>query len=304
MYSDDQTWKELQSFLPEKNRISGTSQPAESYVLMHNMHVHIDEYEQGADTTVIIFHGVGGNGRIVSFFAVPLAETGYNVICPDLPGYGYTQYKKKVTYTDWIEIGSALVQKELQKSRTVFLIGLSAGGMLAYNIACKNSSVSGLIVTNILDNREEQVRLCSAKNRFQAKYGLGIIQVLPRFMRNFKIPIKMVTNMNGLVNDKNVLAALLKDKRGPGSKVDLNFLVSMMNSIPVIEPQEFRTIPVLMVHPENDLWTPVQVSDLFFSKIAADKKRVLLDKAGHFPIEEPGLSIMENEIRIFIKKYS
>lgn len=304
MYSYDQTWKELQAFLPEKNRLSSKIQPAEVYTQINDMQVHIDEYEQGADTTVIIFHGVGGNGRIVSFFGVPLAETGYNVICPDLPGYGYTQYEKKITYTDWIEVGSALVQQELQKSRTVFLIGLSAGGMLAYNVACKNSLVSGLIVTNILDNREEQVRLCSAKNRFQAKYGLGIIKALPGFMRNFKIPIKMVTNMNGLVNDKKVLAALLKDKRGPGSKVDLNFLVSMMNSRPVIEPEEFRTIPVLMVHPENDLWTPVQVSDLFFSKIAADKKRVLLKQAGHFPIEEPGLSMMEAEIMAFIKQYS
>ena len=268
------------------------------------MDVHIDEYEQGSNTTVIVFHGVGGNGRIVSFFAAPLVAEGYNVICPDLPGYGFTKYRKKIRYNDWIDIGSRIAEEELKKLRKVFVIGLSAGGMLAYNVACRNKDLSGLIFTNILDSREEEVRLYSAKNKFQAIFGIKLLNLLPEFLKNFRIPIKMVTNMDGLVNDKSILKVLLRDKRGPGSKVDINFLLSMMNSTPMIEPEYFDKIPVLMVHPGNDLWTPVKVSDIFFNRITAIKKRVFLDKAGHFPIEEPGLTQMENEIKAFIKEYS
>jgi alpha-beta hydrolase superfamily lysophospholipase len=304
MYETEKAWRELQLLVPEKNRLTEKILPVEKYRTFNEIDVHLDEYECGSDTTVIVFHGVGGNGRIVSFFAIPLLQEGYNVLCPDLPGYGFTRYWKKIRYRDWIEVGSRIAEEELAKSRKVFLIGLSAGGMVAYNVACLNSGVSGLIVTNILDSREEEVRLCSAKNEFQARFGIKFLNMLPEFMRNFKIPIRMVTNMNGLVNDEKVLKVLLKDKRGPGSNVDINFLLSMMNNDPVTEPESFASIPVLMAHPGNDLWTPVRVSDIFFNKLASDKQRVILDKAGHFPIEEPGLSQMENAIKAFIKKHS
>lgn len=304
MYENETLWKELQALLPEKNRLSGEIIPIEKFKTINSINVHVDEYEQNSNTSIIVFHGIGGNGRIVSFFAVPLFQAGYNVICPDLPGYGFTKYDKKIRYSDWIDVGVNLVESELSKSRNVFLIGLSAGGMLAYNVSCRNSEISGLIFTNILDSRKEEVRIFSAKSKFQAKYGIRFLNFLPEILRSFKIPIKMVTNMSGLVNNKNVLKVLLKDKRGPGSNVDINFLLSMMNYNPEVEPENFNDIPVLMVHPGNDLWTPVKVSDLFFNKIASKKKRVILDNAGHFPIEEPGLTQMESAIKAFIKQYS
>jgi alpha-beta hydrolase superfamily lysophospholipase len=304
VYQNETLWKELQALLPEKNRLSGEIIPVEKFKTINSINVHLDEYDQNSKTSIIVFHGVGGNGRIVSFFAVPLFQAGFNVICPDLPGYGFTRYDKKIRYSDWIDVGVNLVESELCKSRNVFLIGLSAGGMLAYNVSCRNSEISGLIFTNILDSRAEEVRIYSAKSKFQAKYGIRFLNFLPEFLRSFKIPIKMVTNMSGLVNNKNVLKVLLKDKRGPGSSVDINFLLSMMNANPEVEPENFNNIPVLMVHPGNDLWTPVKVSDLFFNRIASEKKRVILDDAGHFPIEEPGLTQMESAIKAFIKQYS
>lgn len=303
MYIDETSWKALQKLLPLKNRINSIKSPEETYVEMNNMSIHLDVYEQGANTSIIILHGVGGNGRLLSFMAIPLAKACYNVICPDLPGYGYTKYNKNTTYNDWIEIGSKIVAHERLMDRNVFIIGLSAGGMLAYNVACKHQDINGLIFTNILDNRDEEVRLYSAKNKFQAKYGIKYLSRLPHIIRNIKVPIKMVTNMNGLVNTPEILKVLLKDKVGAGSRVQLSFLLSMMNSTPVLEPEHFNTVPVLMVHPENDLWTPVKISDRFFDKLVTSKHRVLLENAGHFPIEEPGLSQMEKEIIDFIKRF-
>jgi alpha-beta hydrolase superfamily lysophospholipase len=304
MYVHEDVWRELQAFLPEKNRLGSNNLPVERFITTQGIRVHIDEYRQNSDTTIVVFHGVGGNGRIVSFIAVPLSRAGYNVICPDLPGYGFTENHKNVRYDDWIDVGVSVVDGELRKSRNVFLIGLSAGGMLAYNVSCKVRRVSGLIVTNILDNREEEVRMYSAKSAFQAKYGIRILNLLPESIRGFRIPIRMATNMTRLVNNEKALKLLLKDKRGAGSKVDLNFLMSMMNSHPEVEPEKYNHIPVLMVHPADDRWTPVKASDIFFNKIASEKKRVMLDNAGHFPMEEPGLSQMEHAIMDFIEKFS
>lgn len=304
MYSKNDTWKELQPLLPSKNQITDNIKPLEKYELINEMEIHIDEYERNAKTTVVVLHGVGGNGRLVSFFAVPLVREGYNVICPDLPGYGFTKYNKRLSYNDWIEVGSKIVEKELLKSRNVFLIGLSAGEMLAYNVACKQQGISGLIVSNLLDNREEEVRIYSAKNKFQAKYGIKVLDLLPSFFKKFKLPIKMVTNMDALVNNKEILKVLLKDKYGAGSSVEVGFLLSMMNSSPIKEPENFDKQPVLMVHPGNDLWTPLRISEIFFNKISSKKRKVVLEKAGHFPVEEPGLTQMEEDIIKFINENS
>ena len=302
IYGKNESWRKLQALLPEKNRITNKLAPSERFISIDDMEIHLDEYDHNSNTTIVILHGVGGNGRLLSFFAVPLAREGYNVLCPDLPGYGYSRYQEPVTYDTWIRVGSVIVENELSKGRKVFLFGLSAGGMLAYNIACQHQDVSGLIVTNILDSREGEVRKYSAKNKFQAKYGIHLLGLLPKPFRNVRIPIRMVTNMKGLVNDKRILQVLLSDKHGAGSSVNLNFLLSMMNSSPLIEPEKFDKIPVLMVHPENDLWTPVKISELFFNRIAASKSKVLLNNAVHFPVEEPGLTQMENEVKDFIQK--
>ncbi len=304
MYSNDNSWKELQSLLPVKNRISQTIKPQERYIKVNGMEIHIDEYEKNSETTIVVLHGVGGNGRLVSFFSVPLVRAGYNVICPDLPGYGFSKHKRDITYTDWIEVGSKIVEAELSKGRKVFIIGLSAGGMLAYNVACNYQNINGLIFTNILDNREEEVRSHSAKNKFQAKYGIRFLNLIPQFIRTIKVPIRMVTNMDRLVNNKEILNVLLKDKVGAGGSVSINFLLTMINSVPIIEPDEFKKVPVLMVHPGNDLWTPVKISEIFFNKIASNKQKVILKNAGHFPVEEPGLTEMENAISDFIRHYA
>ncbi len=303
MYHNQKSWKELQKLMPLKNRIDHSTEPEESYRTISGMDVHLDVYHRKSDITIVILHGVGGNGRLLSFFAVPLARDGYHVICPDLPGYGYSKFSKKVTYEDWIDVGDEIVKTEMARGKKVFLIGLSAGGMLAYNIACRNQSISGLIYTNILDNREEAVRVHSAKNRIQGKYGTKLLNLMPEFLRSIKVPIRMVTNMDALVNDTEILRVLLKDQVGAGSSVSIGFLLSMINSVPILEPEVFSKVPVLMVHPGNDRWTPVEISEIFYDRIASEKQKKILDRAGHFPVEEPGLSQMENAIDRFIQEH-
>lgn len=305
MYSKDQTWIELQNYLPLENQIDDTFFPKEEFVRYdQEINLHLDIYEsrdKQNNISVIIFHGVGGNGRLLSFIAVPLQKQGHRVICPDLPGYGYTECPEEVDYKKWCDVGSFLVQGELNEDRKVYVIGLSAGGMLAYNVTCRHPEVSGLIVSNILDNREKEVRKYSAKYKWMGVYGIDMLAKMPDFIRRLKLPVKMITNMNGLVNDGNVLKVLLKDKKGAGNKVSLQFLFSMMQYKPEKEAEEFSDTPVLLVHPEDDRWTPVEISELFFDKIGADKRKVLLEKAGHFPVEASGLKQMNTEIKAFIK---
>jgi len=303
MYERNVKWKQ---YLPEKCRIDKNAFPIEEYINHNNFRIHLDVYKHDNsknNKVVILFHGVGGNGRLLSFLAVPLFKQGFTVLCPDLPGYGITECNDDFTYQSWIDVGNFVVRKEIEKGNDVFLMGLSAGGMLAYNIACLNEKISGLIVTCILDNREKEVVKYSAKNEYMGAFGLSLLRKMPLFIKKIKIPMKMVTNMNAIVNDKNILKLLLKDKKGAGANISFLFMLSMMDYKPILEAEEFKSIPVLMVHPGNDKWTPPFVSEIFFDKIASKKEKIILENAGHFPVEEPGISQLINGIIKFMNRW-
>jgi dienelactone hydrolase len=87
MYQNDKIWKLIQNYLPQNCRIDENLFPEEKYINYEAFCIHLDIYKPKDlknSTVVIIFHGVGGNGRLVSFMAVPLVKQGFTVICPEM----------------------------------------------------------------------------------------------------------------------------------------------------------------------------------------------------------------------------
>lgn len=297
MYTNDETWQKLQMFLPERNRISISCAPSEMFSTFDRTNIHLDIYNEHSNNgvTLVLFHGVGGNGRLLSFIAVPLAKRGYKIVCPDLPGYGYTEYEGIPSYKTWIDTGAHIVRQELLHSKKLFVLGLSAGGMLAYNIACLAHGVSGVIVTTLLDNRLKPVRNYSAKNKLQARIALPLLRFIPKQIRRLKIPVQAVTNMKAIVNNDRVLSLLLQDKRGAGSSVHLGLLCSMMESIPAVEPEAFE-IPLLLCHPEKDRWTPERISRLFLIAYGVQNNYARLKTRGIFRLNSRVLHSLKKQL--------
>ena len=159
-YGKDGYWKKVQEYLPEENRLTGVWRPDEYFVGIGRFGIHIDHYRvKEPKARVILFHGVGGNGRLLSLIAVPLMKQGYEVICPDLPLYGMTEYYGKVVYQDWVDCAAEIVMYyQAREIRPTFLFGLSAGGILAYQTASGLPEIQGVIATCLLDQREPLVR--------------------------------------------------------------------------------------------------------------------------------------------------
>ena len=304
-YSEQKTWQLIQKYLPRHNRITDDHYPIEEFWSWENNKIHLDTYRNPvAKARVILLHGVGGNGRLLSFIGVPLYKNGIEVIAPDLPGYGYSEMNEGVIdYSLWIDLVNDLINHELQRDhRPIFLLGLSAGGMLAYHSACVNKKVSGLIVTNLLDQRIQDVRDASAINIVMSRLGVHLINLLNNVSGKTQLPMKLVANMKAIVNDKNILKLLLKDKTSSGSRVSIRFIHSLMNEAPKIEPEAFNSCPLLLAHPEKDQWTGLNLSKLFFDRLNTEKDLKLLKNAGHFPIEEPGLKQLEKYTIDFIER--
>ncbi len=305
MYDTDLTWKKLQQFLPPKNRLKKRNMPKEYFLPICGVNLHIDHYlPHQPKGRIILFHGVGGNGRLLSFIALPLYENGYEVICPDLPLYGYTETPISVDYNLWVSCGNALTQHFQQDEIPMFLFGLSAGGILAYQVACRCENISGLMVTCLLDQRNKVVTRATAIHPLVATIGNRFLKLFHKPFGNIKLPMKLVSNMKAIVNNSDLVKILTNDKRSSGARVSLSFLYTMLHPDIITEPEDFRKCPVLLAHPEDDKWTDVALSELFFDRLTTEKRKAMLECAGHFPIEPNGLLKLEMELLAFMSLYT
>lgn len=304
-YENNNTWKQVQDYLPPNYRINTDTKPDEYFVGICNYKIHIDHYKvPNPKATVIMFHGVGGNGRLLSCIAIPLVKNGFEVICPDLPLYGYTEFDGKVDYQSWVKCGSEIV-KHYQKNGfpKTFVFGLSAGGMLAYQVASECESISGVLASCILDQRDIDVTKQTATSPLIATIGKPLMRISQKVIGDIKVPMKMVGNMKAITNNENLANLLMRDKKSSGVSVPIRFIYSMLMPEIKVEPEQFRSCPFLLVHPGDDRWTDISLSRKFYDRLACEKETLILEGAGHFPIEELGLGQMEEGCVRFLNKH-
>jgi alpha-beta hydrolase superfamily lysophospholipase len=75
-----------------------------------------------------------------------------------------------------------------------------------------------------------------------------------------------------------------------------------MSYKPIVPPEESTVSPILLTQPEKDLWAPSHLAALFLKRIKkVDVKILMLENARHHPLEQPGLSQMDEAIVSFSK---
>lgn len=165
-YQELKKWTEdIPQLLPVHNRPE-PHQIAEELWSWRRNTIHLDRYfNPGSSHRLLLLHGVGGTGRLLSSIAAPLHRRGYDLIAPDLPGYGPTPMTESpFTCPHWVDMVSNMLAAEQAKDHRPFAVfGLSAGGMLAYQGACRNKDIVGIIATNLLDQRHDEVQVFSQK---------------------------------------------------------------------------------------------------------------------------------------------
>jgi alpha-beta hydrolase superfamily lysophospholipase len=308
-YADQTAWRQIQQFLPQAYQLQPGQEPREEWWSWRNHRIHLDCYRNpAAPLKVILFHGVGTNGRQMStILGAPLARHGFETIAIDMPGYGVTQVAAgaRVRYHDWVQAGSDLVDAELARdSRPIVLYGLSAGGMETYHVAALNKKVKGIVGMTFLDQRLQQVRDETALNLFMSRVGVPLAQLTAATpLAGLRMPMSLASKMHTLVNDPAALKACMADNTSAGNWVSMRFLASYMSYTPAAEPDQFDVCPILLTQPAQDRWTPLHLSELFLNRIRhVPVRTVMLENAGHYPIEQPGLDQMVAAIREFCSR--
>ncbi|OMG74431.1 alpha/beta hydrolase [Burkholderia ubonensis] len=308
-YASQTVWRDMQKFLPPDFQWKDDQLPREERWSWRGHRLHLDTYRNPrASVKVILFHGVGTNGRQMSMIVgEQLARRGYETIAVDMPEYGMTEVAKGalIRYDDWVRAGSDLVDAERARDgRPIVLYGLSAGGMLTYHVAATNRKVAGIVGMTFLDQRLQQVRDETARNRFMSRVGGPMTNFAAKTpLKALRVPMTLASKMSTLVNNDAALKVWLSDRRSAGNAMTMAFLGSYVSYRPVTEPEDFDVCPILLTQPAADRWTPLHLSELFLTRIRkVPMKVVMLDNAGHYPLEQPGLAQMVDAIDAFYRE--
>lgn len=304
-YRRDENWRVIQCYLPKHNRIHENSQPEEEWLELDKFRIHIDRHQMVKQPkgVVVVFHGLGGNGRISSSIALPICAQGYEVVCPDMPQFGLTECKGTVSYDDWVECGVAVCEKYMEEDLPLYLFGMSASGLLVYQIACRLQRVNAIASTCMLDLRDPVVVRETLHSGLKAKLIKPALRCLRNSFGSKKIPVTSFCKMKLVVNNEELAGIMCKDTLSAGTSLFIEFVYGMFNAHVEIEPEDFTKCPVLIVHPSADRFSDPSLSRIFFDKLKVEKKMVGLDSTGHFMIEKEGLDILEKEVLEFYEKY-
>jgi carboxylesterase len=107
-------------------------------------------YLPSGPVAVLMIHGFNGSPASIKPWAQGLADLGFSVAAPCLPGHGTTwEDMNNTTWQQWYEEVDKEFTKLKQKHERVFVAGFSMGGALSLRLASiRGSEIEGLILIN------------------------------------------------------------------------------------------------------------------------------------------------------------
>jgi carboxylesterase len=211
----------------------------------------------GSDVGVLLVHGFTSTPQSLRPWAEHLAEAGYTVRLPRLPGHGTTwQEMNRTEWSDWYATVDATFRELLARCRTVVVGGLSMGGALALQLAQNHGPrVAGLVLVNPALKFEDP--------------RLVVLPVLKH----------LVGALPGIANDiKKAGATELAYTKTP-LKAGHSQIVAWRT---IIRDLPEVTQPVLLLHSPQDHVVPASSSALVLGKISSqDVQEILLENSYH-----------------------
>jgi carboxylesterase len=118
-----------------------------------------------ADAGVLVLHGFTGNPVSLRPLAGALADAGFAVEVPLLPGHGTTHRDlARTTWRDWAQEAAEALERLRARTRAQVVVGLSMGGALTLHLAeTRGDDLAGIVLINpSVFNLDPRMRLLPA----------------------------------------------------------------------------------------------------------------------------------------------
>lgn len=301
-YAGSPSWETFKGLMARRFGHVIEDEPEESWFEWRGHQIHLDSVLPLGPPkgTLILVHGAGGHGRLLTPLGAIAARHGWKVLAPDLPGYGLTITRPKwqADYQEWPEL---VVDLAAQEKGPVVLLGMSVGGMTAFRATQMLPSLGGVIATNLLDMSDPATFKAAARWPWLGTLSLSVMKSVPWLMDNLPMPLALVTPLDAMTSDPQLRTWFKRDPVIGARWVMGRFFRSLHQYIPP-RPDMALPCPLLLLHPGADQWTPTRLSLQVFDQVSSPKQFQELSNGSHMPAEAPAWLELREGILAFLSK--
>ena len=237
------------------------------------------EFKKGK-TGCLLIHGFGGSPLELRWLGERLAENGYTVLAPLLPGHGTAYHDMlKTGWTDWYRTSEEAFYRLKDMCDNIFVIGLSMGGAIGLSMAAENgfSGVVSLAAPLFI-------------NDWRIKF-LPILRYILKYPRGGPPDLKDISKLGEVFSYKRVPMRCVEEL--------LTSLADLKVKLPLVK------MPVLLVHARVDHIVPPKNVEVIYNLLGSqDKRLVYLDNSYHVVTVDYDREIVKDEILRFINSYN
>ncbi len=130
------------------------------FTIVDGVRIHYQEAGDEKAPPVILIHGFISSNLVWNEVFLPLAQAGFRVIAPDLPGYGYSDKPRDGEYTIASQARAVLGLMDRLEIEKAAIVGASYGGAVAAMLALDcPERVSRLVLVGAVSSDEPKKKL-------------------------------------------------------------------------------------------------------------------------------------------------
>jgi pimeloyl-ACP methyl ester carboxylesterase len=255
------------------------------FMEVNGVRLHYQEAGDPKAPPMILIHGFAASNLVWSKVFLEFADSGYRVIAPDLPGYGYSGKPQHLDYTITSQAEMIVsFLKRLEIDRAVFL-GSSYGGAIAATIALDHPAlVEKLIMVGAVNNNKPTRYL------LMRLFGSPIIgdilsPLLVGSRRLLRLRMKRVYDRHSWVLDERRVDARHLPLRTRGAHRAIIRTVRRWDAERVSRDAHLLTQPTLLLWGDTDREVPLADGQRLHEAIPGSRL-IVFRECGHLPHEE------------------
>lgn len=301
-YADTPQWKE---FFRGDEISTMERHIEEKWISSTETHIHLDIYERKKTAPTIVYcHGLASCGRIMGHIAVKLFEKGYNVVCPDLVGFGISPEPHGSgnipIYIQNLKDTITYVKRRFKSA--VYLAGISLGGALTYYTACDGVDLNAISSYCLLDLSADETHAISPFPKPFIKPSIQILKAAARVTPRFNLPLKHMLNLETM-SDYPELNAVFRSNPLAVKVYSFQGALSLLTTPPKIKFEDYDRIPILVVHGTKDRMIPERISRSNFERLKIKNKKYFpIEGCEHVPTREHELNAYISAMDKWFKK--
>ena len=278
-------WKNYMHKWYGEDLIAKSNVIEEDYILSEGTEIHLDVYPISKERPTVVFcHGLVGYGRVMLPFTIPLYELGYNVVAPDLMGYGNSKGKKgDFTWNHWLaNLRDCVSYARGRLGDDVILSGASMGGPLAYAAAARHWNVDAVICYCLWDLQMKEFIEGTVNFGKWTYLVLQLFKMAAKIAPRYRIKNSMLISYAKLTDSDEMNHMLEFEDPLSCNVISVRAAVSLITQSKLDIPPEKFPYPTLVVYPSGDRMANEEFAKRMYKALTCDKRIVPFEGSDHF----------------------